>query len=127
LIELGYISEKSQHSTGAAVDLTIVALSADRQPRYDPTDDYDVCTATKPRREPDNSEDAGTGFDCFDPASHTGYPALSSAQHAVRKLMVEVLSRHGFANYAGEWWHFRFTFAERPLRMHDFVVRRPGL
>ena len=122
LVERGYIAPNSQHSTGAAVDLTIVALSSPVQPVFDPDGDFADCTADKARREPDNSEDAGTGFDCFDIKSHSAAANLSSSQQRVRKLMIDVLAQHGFANYSKEWWHFRYVAARGVLRAHDFVV-----
>ena len=36
LFRLGYIASRSQHSTGAALDLTLVDLKADNSARYDP-------------------------------------------------------------------------------------------
>src|SRR5215831_2608295 len=36
LFRLGYIASRSQHSTGAALDLTLVDLKADNSAKYDP-------------------------------------------------------------------------------------------
>ena len=45
LFRLGYIASRSQHSTGAALDLTLVDLKADNSARYDPSKTYADCTA----------------------------------------------------------------------------------
>jgi len=50
----------------------------------------------------------GTGFDCFDPLSHTGAPGISEAQRRWRLMLVEAMRKEGFRNYPREWWHFEF-------------------
>src|SRR5690349_23463573 len=45
LFNLGYISFYSQHSTGAALDLTLVDLTADNSAAFDPNKTYADCTA----------------------------------------------------------------------------------
>ena len=49
LFRLGYIATHSGHSTGAALDLTLVDLKADNSAAFDPAKDYGDCTA---QREP---------------------------------------------------------------------------
>ena len=45
LFRLGYIAERSGHSTGAALDLTLVDLKADNSAVFDPAKAYADCTA----------------------------------------------------------------------------------
>jgi D-alanyl-D-alanine dipeptidase len=45
LFRLGYVAERSGHSTGAALDLTKVDLKADNSAVFDPGKDYGDCTA----------------------------------------------------------------------------------
>src|SRR6266481_8629693 len=45
LFRLGYIAERSGHSTGAAVDLTLVDLKAHNSAAFDPAKPYADCTA----------------------------------------------------------------------------------
>src|ERR1700719_3075200 len=66
LFRLGYIAEHSAHSTGAAVDLTLVDLKADNSAAYDPGKAYGDCTAPASARVPEASVDMGTGYDCSD-------------------------------------------------------------
>jgi D-alanyl-D-alanine dipeptidase len=73
LVKQGYISAVSSHSYGTAVDLTLIALP--REPsQAEPGKSYGSCVAPKAEREPDESLDMGTGFDCFDPQGRN--PAL---------------------------------------------------
>ena len=45
LFRLGYVAEHSGHSTGVAVDLTLVDLTAGNSAAYDPDKAYADCTA----------------------------------------------------------------------------------
>jgi D-alanyl-D-alanine dipeptidase len=106
LFGLGYIAAYSGHSTGAAVDLTLVDLSADNSASFDPAAAYADCTGLAARRAPEASIDMGTGYDCFDALSHTRAAAISAEQRKWRQTLIAAMTRQGFANYFREWWHF---------------------
>ena len=106
LFRLGYIAAQSGHATGAVVDLTLVELAASDSPAFDPTKGYGDCTAPAQMRAPEGSVDMGTGFDCFDTASHTASGSITPRQRAWRQTLRDAMRRHGFANYAKEWWHY---------------------
>lgn len=107
LFGLGYIAVYSGHSTGAAVDLTLVDLTADnRGGGFDPNASYADCAAPATRRAPEGSIDMGSGYDCFDRISHTRAPQITSEQRRWRETLVAAMNKHGFANYFREWWHF---------------------
>ncbi len=72
----GYIAERSGHSRGSTVDLTIEGL------------------------------DMGSPYDFFDPISNTGDPRPGDTQRANRLLLKLLMEKHGFRPYALEWWHF---------------------
>jgi D-alanyl-D-alanine dipeptidase len=112
LIDLGYIAGVSRHSRGDTVDLTLVALPARRAAPFDRNAKYGACTGPAKARAPDDSIDMGTGFDCFDPLSHTDAGAIAAHQQRWRKRLVDAMAREGFVNYEKEWWHF--TFGDRP-------------
>jgi len=103
LFALGYIAARSGHSLGTAVDLTLIeagqAAPADAAPTL-------PCTAPYAERGPGDGIDMGTAFDCFDPRSHTASQQISAEAKRHRQLLVEAMRRHGFVNYAREWWHF---------------------
>lgn len=121
LVGAGYISTTSAHSTGTAVDLTLVTVGGGAG----------AGTATDKGAEPrcglppDGSVDMGTGFDCFDPLSHAAARGLSGQHRASRQTLTDAMQAHGFRGYAREWWHFSFAGEKRgPLR--DFVVPPRG-
>ncbi|GAA3490669.1 M15 family metallopeptidase [Streptomyces cremeus] len=102
----GYIAEKSGHSRGSTVDLTIVELPARPTRPYVPGERLVPCFAPQKERFPDNSVDMGTGYDCFDTLSHTDDPRVSAVQKANRQLLKRTLAAQGFTNLPEEWWHF---------------------
>jgi len=120
LFALGYIAAYSAHSTGSAVDLTLVKLPTVPAPSYDPAARYGPCTGPEAERAPDNSLDMGTGFDCFDERSHTASRAITPAQQRRRALLVAAMRARGFHNYFREWWHF--SFGPRGGQAYDFPI-----
>lgn len=123
LFRLGYIARRSGHSTGKAVDLTLVRLPERTVPPFDSRADYGDCIAPAHRRAPDSSVDMGTGYDCSDEKAHTGSPNMSAEQRRWRGTLVAAMARHGFVNYRLEWWHFSLPGPGRAI--YDFpVVRR---
>jgi D-alanyl-D-alanine dipeptidase len=62
LFRLGYIATHSGHSTGAAVDLTLVDLKAGNSAGFDPQKEYADCTAPATARAPEGSVDMGTAM-----------------------------------------------------------------
>ena len=109
LFALGYIASHSAHSRGVAVDLTIVPGGVSQTPPYNPAAHYGSCTGDA--RAPDDSVDMGTGFDCFSVKSRTRSAAVTPEQRKHRELLVQTMARHGFRNYAREWWHFSYRAA----------------
>jgi zinc D-Ala-D-Ala dipeptidase len=122
LFALGYISSHSQHSSGVAVDLTVIAAASAPAAAFSPTAAYGPCSAPARERSPDNSVDMGTGFDCFDTKSHTASEAISADQRRWRNTLVTAMRRQGFANYIREWWHFSYVRSGRPPP-YDFPIR----
>jgi zinc D-Ala-D-Ala dipeptidase len=106
LFRLGYIATYSLHSTGGALDLTLVDLTADNSAAFDPTKSYGDCTAAASARAPEGSIDMGTGYDCTDLKGHTWAGAITPEQRRWRRELVAAMARQGFVNYSKEWWHF---------------------
>jgi D-alanyl-D-alanine dipeptidase len=106
LFSLGYIARRSGHSTGSALDLTLVDLAADNSAAFDPAKTYADCTAPVAARAPEGSVDMGTGYDCTDVKAHTAATAITPEQRRWRQLLVAAMARQGFVNYFREWWHF---------------------
>lgn len=121
LIAEGYIAARSGHSTGTAIDLTLVALAPAAATPVAPAvadapaenaaaaeSHSGTCTAPASQREADDSLDMGTGYDCFDPKSHTAAAGLPQDQKSMRATLVAAMSAQGFTNYPREWWHFSY-------------------
>ncbi|BDH05328.1 M15 family metallopeptidase [Streptomyces seoulensis] len=123
----GYIAEKSGHSRGSTMDLTVVELPARPTRPYVPGQPLVSCHAPKSQRFPDNSLDMGTGFDCFDPLAHTLDPRVQGVQRANRLLLKNTLERLGFVNLAEEWWHYTYKPEPYPDTYFDFPVNRKSL
>lgn len=99
LFELGYIAERSGHSRGSTVDLTIVDLSTGAE------------------------VDMGSPFDLFDTRSWPTDETVSPAARANRMLLAGVMQQHGFRPLREEWWHFTLNGEPHPDTYFDFVVR----
>ncbi|WP_328939026.1 M15 family metallopeptidase [Streptomyces tauricus] len=127
LFEDGYIAEKSGHSRGSTMDLTIVKLPAKPTRPYVPGEPLVPCFAPQGERFPDNSVDMGTGYDCFDTLSHTLDPRIQGEQRANRLLLKDTLEGLGFVNLAEEWWHFTFKPEAYPDTYFDFPVSAKSL
>ncbi len=122
LFEAGYISKKSSHTRGSAVDLTIVPLPVPSQPTWKPGDPVLDGRLPKNQRFPDNSIDMGTGFDCLDEMSHTANPHLPYEVRANRLLLKTLMEKHGFENYWREWWHYGLVKEPYPETYFNFPV-----
>lgn len=112
LFQRGYIAEKSGHSRGSTVDLTLVVV--------------DGLRAAKVVRGPlvDGQEvDMGSPFDLFDVRSHTDNSDLPPEVQHNRRWLRTLLAQQGFRNLPEEWWHY--TLANEPYAdsYFDFPVR----
>nr|WP_186318948.1 M15 family metallopeptidase [Streptomyces sp. SAJ15] len=123
----GYIAEKSGHSRGSTVDLTLVRLPAKPTRPYIPGEPLRPCHAPRAERFPDNSVDTGTGYDCFDTLAHTEDPRVQGEQRAYRTLLKSTLERQGFVNLPEEWWHFTYQPEPFPDTYFDFPVSSRSL
>jgi len=101
LFKEGYIAAKSSHSRGSTVDLTIVYKDADGKMR---------------------ELDMGSPWDFFSPISWPTSTAVTAQQRANRALLQSVMTAHGFAPYAQEWWHFTLKNEPFPDTYFDFPL-----
>lgn len=98
----GYIAEQSGHSRGATVDLALLRCA-----------EGGPCVPV----------DMGTGYDLFDPRSHTASPLVEPRQRANRQRLLEAMAAEGFVNYPKEWWHYTWQPEPTPGLAYDFPVR----
>ena len=99
LFEQGYIYEKSGHTRGSTVDLTL----------FDMTTEKEV--------------DMGGTFDWFGVESHPDYMDITPEQYANRMILREAMLRHGFKPLEEEWWHFTLKDEPYPDTYFKFPVR----
>lgn len=99
LFRLGYIAERSGHSRGSTVDLTLVDLATGEE------------------------LDMGSGFDFFGEISHHGTPLITPEQEANREILKSVMVKHGFKIYDEEWWHYTLQNEPYPDTYFDFDVQ----
>ncbi|MFO7675377.1 MAG: M15 family metallopeptidase [bacterium] len=99
LFPKGYIAERSGHSRGSTIDLTLVDL-------------------------PSGSElPMGTGYDFFSERSWPKDAKQAPEARAARLLLSVVMQGRGFEPYESEWWHFRLADEPYPDTFFDFPVR----
>lgn len=99
LFKEDYIAERSGHSRGSTVDLTVVDLGTGRQ------------------------LDMGSAFDFFGVESWPEHPDLTHQQRANRLLLQTLMVKHGFKPYPKEWWHFTLESEPFPQDYFDFLPR----
>ncbi|MDZ7642866.1 MAG: M15 family metallopeptidase [Woeseiaceae bacterium] len=99
LFELGYIAERSGHTRGSTVDLTIVNLESGEE------------------------LDMGSPWDFFGEISHHDSPLVDEEATANRELLRGVMVEHGFEPYANEWWHYTLADEPYPDTYFDFDVK----
>ncbi len=110
LIPQGYIAECSGHSRASTVDLTLVKPG-------ETGPDLRGCNGSG-----SGELDMGTGYDCFDPLANTTDPNVDLRAQRRRLRLVSIMERHGFDNYAKEWWHFTLRDEPYPDTYFDFPV-----
>lgn len=97
LVTDGYISDRSRHNLGVAIDCTLIDLRT-RKPL-----------------------EMGTPFDTFSTDAHTANATGVAAENRAR--FVAAMAREGFKNYDQEWWHFSYDVPAQSLRRFDVVIR----
>ena len=112
LFQRGYIAEKSGHSRGSTVDLTLVVVNAERASR----------SVRGPLAEGEDV-DMGTPFDWFGTQSHTDDTTLAPDVQHNRRWLRTLLQRHGFRNLPEEWWHYTLNPEPHADRYFNFPVR----
>ena len=122
LFKDSYIAEKSGHSRGSTIDLTIVPVPVPEEERYVPGQPLFECYLPAGKRFKDNGIDMGTGFDCFHELSHPVNKKVGLQQRMSRMLLKTLMEKHSFKNYDQEWWHFTLKNEPFPDTYFDFVI-----
>lgn len=85
----GYVAKQSSHTRGSTVDLTIINLESKKE------------------------LDMGSPWDFFGAISNHDSPLVTPEQTARRNKLRDLMKKHGFKEYAQEWWHY--TLANEPF------------
>ena len=99
LFAQGYSAEKSGHSRGSTVDLTLFDMATEKE------------------------LDMGGTFDWFGEESHPDYRQITEEQFANRMILREAMLRHGFKPLEEEWWHFTLKDEPYSETYFDYPVR----
>lgn len=122
VFKLGYVAEKSGHTRGSTMDLTIVPIPTPPQQTYSPKQKLVACTAPYSKRFADNSIDMGTGFDCMDALSHHDNTTINPTALHNRQLLKTLMEKYGFNAYQPEWWHFTLKNEPYPTTYFNFSI-----
>ena len=98
IIPDGYIMERSGHSRGSTVDLTLVDRLTGKE------------------------IDMGSPFDFFGLASHHGTDLITEEQTNNRLILKNAMEAAGFALYDEEWWHYTLSDEPYPDTYFSFPV-----
>lgn len=103
LFEQGYIAEKSGHSRGSTVDLTLFDMKSEKE------------------------ADMGGTFDYFDELSHPDYKDITEEQYTNRMLLRDTMMKYGFKPLVEEWWHFTLENEPYPDTYFSFPVSEDSI
>lgn len=123
VFELGYVSKRSGHSRGSTIDLTIIETNTQlHKPQTQKRVLLDRYTITILD---DGTVDMGSSFDLFDVASHYENNLIEEKFKKLRTYLKNIMEKHGFKNYSGEWWHFTLKNEPFPADRDDSYFNFP--
>ena len=112
LFELEYIAEKSGHTRGSTVDLTLFDMATEKELDMGGTFDW-----FGKKSHPDYGGDPETG-------EYKGNADITAEQFRNRMILRKAMMRHGFKPYSNEWWHFTLKNEPFPDTYFTFPVKR---
>lgn len=120
VFKLGYVAEKSSHSRGSTVDITIIKLGTVLK---------NISAGSRQLRDgssvpflDDGTIDMGTSFDLFGEASHHDNNLIDSKHLKMRNYLRNIMKTNGFDDYKEEWWHYTLKQEPFPDTYFDFEV-----
>ena len=111
LFERGYIAEKSGHTRGSAIDLTLFDMATGKELDMGGVHDWFGIES-----HPDYGGNPDTG-------EYTGGVDITEEQFRNRMILRQAMVRHGFATYDCEWWHFCLADEPYPDTYFNFPVK----
>ena len=107
-----YICERSGHTRGSTLDLTLFDMNKEKEVDMGGTFDW-----FGEESHPDFSGDPETLY--FDPEG-----GLTSEQFYNRMMLRAAMMRHGFKPFSTEWWHFTLEDEPYPNTYFTFPVKQ---
>ena len=107
LVPQEYVAEKSGHTRGSTIDLTLFDMKKEKE------------------------VDMGCSYDYFGIASHPdvlpgqeigAYEPINEEQYHNRMILRDAMLRHGFKPYDCEWWHFTLKDEPYPDTYFTFPI-----
>ncbi|MCL2065292.1 MAG: M15 family metallopeptidase [Candidatus Cloacimonetes bacterium] len=95
----GYIAERSGHSRGSTIDLTLIDMKSGKE------------------------LDMGSPFDFFGLESHHDTTLITEEQTQNRLILKNAMIKAGFRPYDEEWWHYTLENEPFPDTYFDFLVK----
>ncbi|MBR2236292.1 MAG: M15 family metallopeptidase [Prevotella sp.] len=119
LFEQEYIYEKSGHTRGSTVDLTLFDMQTEKELDMGGTFDW-----FGPESHPDFCGNPETGEYTGDNSKSPANRSITAEQFAHRMILRQAMLRHGFKALDSEWWHFTLKDEPFPDTYFTFPVMR---
>lgn len=119
LFEQEYIYERSGHSRGSTIDLTLFDMATEKELDMGGTFDW-----FGPESHPDFCGNPETGEYTGDNSKSLRGRSITAQQFQNRMILRKAMLRHGFKPLATEWWHFTLATEPFPDTYFTFAVRQ---
>ena len=117
LFQQEYIMEKSGHTRGSTVDLTLFDMATEKELDMGGTFDW-----FGPESHPDFCGDPDSGL--YNPAPSPAGRLITEEQFRNRLILRRAMLSHGFKPLDSEWWHFTLKKEPFPETYFDVPVKQ---
>ena len=119
LFEQEYIYERSGHTRGSTIDLTLFDMKTEKELDMGGTFDW-----FGPESHPDFCGNPETGEYTGDNSKSPKGRSITAQQFANRMILRNAMLRHGFKPLDTEWWHFTLKDEPFPDTYFTFPVKK---
>lgn len=119
LFDQEYIMEKSGHTRGSTVDITLFDMNTEKELDMGGTFDW-----FGPESHPDFCGNPETGEYTGDNSKSPTGLSITAEQFANRMILRQAMLRHGFKALDSEWWHFTLLNEPFPNTYFTFPVKK---
>jgi len=119
LFDQEYIMEKSGHTRGSTVDITLFDMNTEKELDMGGTFDW-----FGPESHPDFCGNPETGEYTGDNSKSPTGVSITAEQFANRMILRQAMLRHGFKALDSEWWHFTLLNEPFPDTYFTFPVKK---